>query len=57
MSEGPPSGLCHGVPVEGGLHLHDLKQCCGSGSASIVVGWIRIRIGTADPDPLPGGQK
>ncbi len=32
-------------------------QCCGSGpgSAFILVGWIRIRIGNSDPDP--GGPK
>jgi hypothetical protein len=30
-----------------------LKQCCGSGSALILVSWIRIRIdfGRLDPDP------
>jgi hypothetical protein len=27
------------------------KQCCGSGSAFILVGWIQIRIGNTDPDP------
>jgi hypothetical protein len=27
------------------------------GFASILVGWIRIRIGNADPDVDPGGQK
>jgi hypothetical protein len=31
------------------------QQCCGSGSAFILVRWIRIRIGNTDPDP--GGPK
>jgi hypothetical protein len=26
-------------------------RCCGSGSALSLVGWSRIRIGNADPDP------
>jgi hypothetical protein len=36
---------------------HIDRQCCGSGSAFILVGWIRIRIriGNTDPDPNPGG--
>ncbi len=31
-------------------------KCCVSGSAFILVGWIRIRTGNTDPDPYTGGQ-
>jgi hypothetical protein len=33
--------------------IHDIScdQCCGSGSAFILLGWIRIRNGNTEPDP------
>ncbi len=55
---GPPSSVCS---MQYNLFFvkvrHVWVQCCGSGtgSAFILIGWIRIRIGNTDPDP--GGQK
>jgi hypothetical protein len=49
---------------EGGKELKQSAQASAAdpvpdkhGSAFILVGWIRIRIGNMDPDPDPGGPK
>jgi hypothetical protein len=38
-------------------HFFTFFQCCGSGSAFILVSWIRIRIRIGNTDPDPGGPK
>ncbi len=50
-------GVRYCVPVDKGVCWlqNVLKQCCGSGSAFILVGWFRIRSRNTDPDP--GGPK